>query len=73
MNFDDAGHDLPECELRSSVNSLFSQGVNDVELLGEASNHLKYQTATDAQALIDQLHAFVQAGELIREVPPLSI
>ena len=51
--FDDAGHDLPECELGLSP---CSQGVNDVELLG----------GSDAQALL-KLHAFVQAGEL-REV-----
>ena len=58
--FDDAGHDLPECELGLSP---CSQGVNDVELLGEAQQN---PDGSDAQALL-KLHAFVQAGEL-REV-----
>ena len=63
--FDDAGHDLPECELGLSP---CSQGVNDVELLGEAQQN---PDGSDAQALL-KLHAFVQAGEL-REVQSSSV
>ena len=57
--FDDAGHDLPECELGLSP---CSQGVNDVELLGEAQQN---PDGSDAQALLKRncLPLWVDQGD----------